>query len=282
MSLFLATTKESMLIDPINWLSLTENICREFASAMIPQHADALFRERTPLEHSPRVLQSRQSDGPHCSLYSFYDASVPIDTIKAKMIKLPVHIAKLIDKANQHNPCLSFLGILPNQLRSLLRICKHPDPEAAIMDLSHTLFFSGFHVWSRRQTLAAQYWKSAAPENRNLKPSGRKRKNDEKIFQSNCKSIFHYLTRHSNLSQQRPNRCPCSHVEYIVVPHRYQNIRNFLVKVPQIYTADNSKYAFSPEYIPPLNTQSDAIRREHDRSKKRQKMLLKKIVPQRS
>jgi len=248
---------------------------------MIPQRADALFRERTPLDHSPRALPSAYSGGPHCSLYTFYDASVSIDTTKAKSIKLPVHLAKLIDKANQHNPCLSFLGILPNQLRRLLTLCRHPDPEAAIIDLSHTLFFAGFHVWSRRQTLAAQYWKSAAPENRKTKLSGSKRKTvryrDGKIAQSNCKNPFHYLKRNSNLSQQRPNRCPCSHVEFIAISHRFQNIRNFLVKFPQIYTEDSND-VYRPEYIPPLNTQSEAIRREHDRSKKRQKMIRKKII----
>src|SRR5262249_7574642 len=153
-----------------------------------------------------------------------------------------------------HNPCLSFLGILPNQLRRLLFLCKHPEPEAALLDLSHTLFFAGFHVWSKRQALAAHYWKSAAPENRNTKLSGKKRKTDrdrdEKIAQSNCKNPFHYLKRISNLSQQRPNRCPCSQVEYIVVSHRYQNIRNFFVKFPQFY-ADDSNGTSRPEYIPP-------------------------------
>ena len=37
-------------------------------------------------------------------------------------------------------------------------------------------------------------------------------------------------------------------------------------------------HAYKPEYIPPLNTQTDAIRREHDRSKKRRKMRVKKIM----
>ena len=98
-----------------------------------------------------------------------------MDTTKAQTLHVPPVIAKLIDKANQHNPCLSILGILPNRLRRVLQFSRHPDPEAALTDLSRTLFFSGFRVWSKRQVLAAQYWKSAAPENQQADTSGRKR-----------------------------------------------------------------------------------------------------------
>ena len=91
------------------------------------------------------------------------------------------------------------------------------------------------------------------------------------------------MKKSSNLSQQRPNRCPCSHVEYIVPSQRFKDIRNFLLKFPEIDTEHNSaNFTYPIEYAPPLNTQSDLIRRERDRSKKRQKFLLKKIIPRQS
>ena len=53
-------------------------------------------------------------------MYSFFDGWVPIDPHKAQASGIPVQTAKLIDKANSHPRFLSILGILPNQLRTLL------------------------------------------------------------------------------------------------------------------------------------------------------------------
>ena len=198
--------KESMLLDPINWSRLSDSLLENFKDVTISKQTDSIFRERTPLAHGPRVLPKETSLKTNCRLYSFYDADCPIDTTKAKNLHVPPAIAKLIDKANQHNPCLSVLGILPNRLRRVLKVSRHPDPEAALTDLSRTLFFSGFRVWSKRQVLAAQYWKSVAPENQHANISGRKRKNvnsEEKAAQTNCKYPLHFLKRHANFSQQR-------------------------------------------------------------------------------
>ena len=255
-------------IDPINWPRSVDSISLEFDSVIINTHADALFRERSALDHAPRVLSRTESIGPQCKLYTFYDASSPADPIKAKSLNLPPHLAKLIDKVNQHNPCLSVLGILPNQLRRILKLAKYPDPQEVLTDISRTLFFAGFRVWSRRQFLAKQYWKSAAPENRQLnskKKRGRVHQIEEKVAQSKCKNPFHFLKRHANLSQQRPNRCPCSHVDYIALPSRSRNIRDFILKFPSpiLHNSENISFFIS---------QDDAIRREHDRGKKRRKV----------
>ena len=268
MSVYLLSNKESMLIDPINWPRFVDSISLEFDSVIINTHADALFRERSALDHAPRVLSRTESIGPQCKLYTFYDASSPADPIKAKSLNLPPHLAKLIDKVNQHNPCLSVLGILPNQLRRILKLAKYPDPQEVLTDISRTLFFAGFRVWSRRQFLAKQYWKSAAPENRQLnskKKRGRVHQIEEKVAQSKCKNPFHFLKRHANLSQQRPNRCPCSHVDYIALPSRSRNIRDFILKFPSpiLHNSENISFFIS---------QDDAIRREHDRGKKRRKV----------
>ena len=201
-----------------------------------------------------------------CELYSFYNANCPIDTTKATSLHLPPDIAKLIDKANQHNPCLSFLGILPNRLRRVLKISRHPDPEAALTDISRTLFFSGFRVWLKRKALAAQYWKSAAAEYQQVNISGRKRKNyhmEEKMAQSNCKNPLHFMKRYANLSHQRPNRCPCSRIQYTA----QGDIRDFVLRFPALSLEYVSNIVYHFDHIFPISTQSDDIRREHDRGK---------------
>ena len=73
------------------------------------------------------------------------------------------------------------------------------------------------------------------------------------------------MKRHANLSQQRPNRCPCSHVDYIALPSRSRNIRDFILKFPSpiLHNSENISFFIS---------QDDAIRREHDRGKKRRKV----------
>src|SRR5882724_12047472 len=76
--------------------------------------------------------------------------------------------AELIAQMNRHPRFLSLLGILPNQLRSLLKETNHENREEAILDLSRTLFFAGFRIWNKRQKLASRFWKDIAPENRNV------------------------------------------------------------------------------------------------------------------
>jgi hypothetical protein len=63
---------------------------------------------------------------------------------------------------NRHPPFLGLLGILPNQLRTLLKETGHESREEALLDLSHTLFLAGFRVWEKRQQLVARYWTEIA------------------------------------------------------------------------------------------------------------------------
>ena len=110
------------------------------------------------------------------------------------------------DRQDEPAPCfLSILGILPNQLRTLLKDTGHQHREEALDDLSRTLFFSGYDIWAKRQCLASRYWGEIAPENRNIyRKSTKKHRVEEQAVQSKCKNPFHFLHRHY----------PCSRVKY--------------------------------------------------------------------
>ena len=91
-----------------------------------------------------------------------------------KRPNLPQRFSTLLDKCNKHPRFLSVLGILPNQLRTILKESQKPNYEDILLDLSRSLFFSGYRIWRKRQELVTQYWKVAAPENRPLVGSRRR------------------------------------------------------------------------------------------------------------
>ena len=116
------------------------------APMTIAKETDSLFRERISQSHHPRVL-SKQSfnimlNSSH--VINFYDPFAPKEPIKTNSI--PSGASKLIDKMNLHPCFLSILGILPNQLRTLLKDTGHQHREEALDDLSRTLFFSGYDI----------------------------------------------------------------------------------------------------------------------------------------
>ena len=169
MSIILACNKESMAIDPIDWDSFIDKI-QDWSQnwpqnlLTIPSHTNALFRERTQQTHSPRTLSKQPLNVLLNSVFSlhFYDAFVPKTPLHLKAI--PLRVATLIRKANQHPCFLGVLGILPNQLRILLKESGHDRREEALLDISRTLFFAGFRIWSKRQKLNSHFWKEIAPE----------------------------------------------------------------------------------------------------------------------
>ena len=76
MSLVLVANKESLLVDPINWVSLIDKLAawsQEWISGklVIPDRTDALFRERTPLVHPSRSLSNHglplSLESPRCT-----------------------------------------------------------------------------------------------------------------------------------------------------------------------------------------------------------------------
>lgn len=180
---------------------------------------------------------------------------------------------------NRHPTFLGLLGILPNQLRSLLKESGHEFREEALLDLNKTLFFAGFRVWTKRQHLAMRYWTEVGQRLKSGIKKRRKRKkgnSDEKISESKCQNPFHYLRRHDNLSKQRPTKCPCRDV---LIQKVYRNLsitafvsRDSKHKNAPIFT-DTKHSRKSENKSPKQNTlfitRSDAIRNEHDRGRKR-------------
>src|SRR4051794_12661850 len=99
------------------------------------------------------------------------------------------------------------LGILPNQLRSLLRIST-PNFGQAFDDIALTLFCHGYQIWKLRKTMMFRYWKQIAREDWKPHPVYRKKKKNAIIQeQEKCRSPFHYLNRFQHI----PTPCPCSH-----------------------------------------------------------------------
>ena len=193
------------------------------------------------------------------------------DNLKEMEMKgVPVHIAKLIYNISKHNPLLSTLGILPNQLRNILKLWT-PNVEEAFDDIAFTLFFQSYQIWKVRKSMMSRYWKSIAQEE--WKPHPIKRKKETSIIQEQkkCRSPFHFLERHLNLCKQRPTPCPCSH-DVIVTPpvQKTQDIREFFQKLSQSHpscTVKHSEAKFKTSYTSLYHTREDHVRGEHDRRK---------------
>ena len=282
MSIALALNKESMAIDPIDWESFSDQI--QTFSQNWPQRAlkissftDALFRERTQLSHLPRTLSKQSLNLPlqRTTLLYFYDAFTPKTHLN--LTSIPSRAAELIRKANQHPCFLGVLGFLPNQLRTLLIESGHDCREESLLDISRTLFFAGYSIWSKRQELNSKFWKEIAPENRKQQTSKRKkRKVEEKISQSKCRNPFHFLVRHSNLSKQRPTKCPCRSVPQKKV-YKTQSITAFISRFPKTVHFDKTRTETQEKTTSTDNnlytTRADAIRKQHDRCKKTQENL---------
>ena len=173
MSIVLAMNKESMLIDPINYelfKSRLLNLSKDWPPGLfsINEHSNALFSERTPLFHPPRTLSKHPINVllQSCSTINFFDAFTPK---KARTpTSLPPRAANLIGQMNRQPRFLGVLGILPNQLRTLLKETGHENREEALLDLSRTLFFAGYRVWKKRQQLATRYWKEGERQQKGI------------------------------------------------------------------------------------------------------------------
>ena len=158
------------------------------------------------------------------------------------MPSIPFRAAELIRNANCHPNFLGVLDILPNQLRTLLKEPGYEYREEALLDISRTLFFAGFRVWTKRQQLNSIFWKEIAPENRKIQVAKRKKQRTEfKISQSKCMNPFHFLVGHSILSQQRATKCPCRNVINSAKVYKAQSITEFVYKFPrlQVISATN-------------------------------------------
>ena len=210
-------------------------------------------------------------------MVNFFDKYSPKRPKKLKL--LPPRAAGLIGQINRHPPFLGILGILPNQFRTLLKESGHEHREDALLDLSRTLFYAGFRIWTKRQLLAKQKWNDIEKIRMysNSKKKGRKRKyeKENKIFESNCTNPFHYLKRYNNLSKQRPTRCHCRNIidtnnTYINQPitvfvNKYQRKNNHNFDDQFRNNKETKQISQNNSFI----TQATRIRQEHDRGKKR-------------
>ena len=75
---------------------------------------------------------------------------------------IPLDSAQKISKINNHPKGLSLLGILPNQLRGLLK-SGGQDADIAFDDISMELFRHGYRIWIQRKRLNKNFWKNIAP-----------------------------------------------------------------------------------------------------------------------
>ena len=103
--------------------------------------------------------------------------------------------ATKIDKINRHNKVLSALGILPNQLRTLLKNTIGDKTEEALTDFRKSLFFSGYSVWRRRKKLVTSFWNTTAPEEWKKQDCKRAPKRRKKKYDTRCNNPFHYLKK---------------------------------------------------------------------------------------
>jgi len=208
-------------------------------------------------------------------MYSFFDANAPTSPRKTKSSGVPLTFGKLIDKINLHTKWLSILGILPNQLRTLLKEAQHPEYDIACSDISFSLFLSGYGIWAKRQELAYRYWQDKAPENHEIYVKRNKKTGiGIKEAQSKCTNALHYMQRFLNLSKQRPRRCPCYSIKPLEQRSRTdRDIREFFLLPPsheRILVAHSS--VMSRSEVPNkafFITKADKIRTQHDRGKKR-------------
>jgi hypothetical protein len=144
-SLMLAINKESMSIDLIDWPAFKEDLVdwanKHCPNLNIDSNTDSRFRERLVPSHSPRALAHGINEIP-CIYQLFSPVTPNHESVKEMVLKgVPIHMANLIYKISKHNPLLSAVGILPNQLRSILKETTHNFDEASMT--LHTLYFSG-------------------------------------------------------------------------------------------------------------------------------------------
>jgi len=206
----IALNKESLILDPIDWPVL-KNELLEWAQRYCPEltindETDNLFRERALPAHRARVGPSHPPKpvGP----YRFFCQSNMKKEEKHFIdCGIPAELARKIDRTNRHEQGLSLLGILPNQLRAMLRNSTESIAEAekAWTDVSKTLFWQGYSIWSMRRKLNAAFWKNIAPadwkkyksdpsKSGKVKQSGypSRRKRKQKSSPS-CANPFHFL-----------------------------------------------------------------------------------------
>ena len=271
-SIILVLNKESMLLDPIDWPSLKSDLSNWAAARpgtlLISEHTNNRFRERAATQHRQRQFVQQQRNS---SIYHFFDGQYPCrnETDYLMRAGIPPDFVKLINKVNNHDRLLSVLGIMPNQLREIMK-SSLDNWEDAWHDLNKTIFWKGYHPWKKRKALVSHLWKHILPVEWN-KSSHTKAK--KRVMQDSlCKDPFHYFQKLSAYSTQKITKCSCSKV-LLTKRSRTGDIRSFLTKVPRIIDSDPVFHINRPVLdvldTMPFVTREEKIRNECDRKKKR-------------
>ena len=199
---------------------------------------------------------------PNQDIYHFFDPEAPrvTETNFLMDLGIPLDIARKINKINSHPRGLSLIGILPNQLRQLLKQSGQ-DVDDAFNNISMELFWFGFTIWSQRNKCNDYFWKKIAPDEWKVSPTktvGRPAKNkvELKQFADKCRNPFHFLKKRQNLSHIMPTPCGC----YKSVTHsaNFVDISSFRIPVVS---------SLSLHDIDCYKTREDLIRGAHDRSR---------------
>ena len=149
----------------------------------IPKETDNLFCERIPLGHPPRILAFRDQ-AVSSNVYRFFDPESPCvpETDHLLSCGIPFDMAQRINKINNHPRGLSLLGILPNQIRSLLKLCGQ-EADVATDEISMKLFEYGYKIWTSRKKRNNHFWKNIAPVEWKASYKGHGRTQKKKIEQ---------------------------------------------------------------------------------------------------
>ena len=219
--------------------------CPEFT---INDETDKLFRERTLPTHRARVGPSHPPKP--AGAYRFFSQSNMKKEEKHLIdCRIPAELARKIDRTNRHERGLSVLGILPNQLRTIL--CdsteSRTDAEKAWIDISKTLFWQGYAIWSMRKKLNKVFWKDIAPTEWNKyninssihrkakqKAYLSRRKRKHHSTPSSCSNPFHFLNKCGDYSKEKPTNCPCSQSHRPMKRSVIHDIRSLISSFPKL------------------------------------------------
>ena len=142
---------------------------------MIPLGTDALFKERVTPVVTARVRRTTATRV-RVEVFRFYNGI----------------------QTDEQQPCrprtMGFLGLLPNQLRLLLKT-HVPDHQSAARDISQLIFWEGYQVWKHRCKLMEKLKKDY-----DVQLSKKEAK---------CRNPFHFLQRSADLGVGRITDCAC-------------------------------------------------------------------------
>jgi hypothetical protein len=278
-SLVLIVNKESMLLDPIDWPAI-KNDLTDWANLLqievsIPEWTDKRFLERAFPSHRPRT-PSLPISSVGC-IYRFLDPHAPNRSEEKHMIQngIPADLARLLNGANRHERTLSILGILPNQLRTIMRDSVEK-PEVAWLEISKSLFWHGFEIWKKRKVLTKRFWKNIAPEEWKKKGNNQKHNNNRKgkkqrVNPSQCLDALHFLPKCHDFTKQRPTKCGCSEYHRPAKRSFTRDIQGFLDRFPfiQVPIHENNETKIKSSHHHFFTTRTDHVREQHDRGKRR-------------